>query len=98
MNVNVQHAKNTLKKSEQANHALESIQQSVSTIQDMNTQIATAAEEQTLVAAEINTSVVDINMLAKRTFDHSGSSASLAKDLTNAAMSLDKMVSEFSVK
>ena len=64
----------------------------------MNTQIATAAEEQTLVAGEINPSVVDINMLAKRTFDHSDSNASLAVDLKNTAISLDKMVSEFSVK
>jgi methyl-accepting chemotaxis protein len=98
MRVNVDDAKTTLEISEQANQALRSIQQSVSTIQDMNTQIATAAEEQTLVAGEINASVVDINMLAKRTFDHSDSNASLAADLTNAAVSLDKMVSEFSVK
>lgn len=98
MNVNVDDAQNTLEKSEQANQALESIQQSVSTIQDMNNLIATAAEEQTLVAGEINASVVDINMLAKRTFDNSGNNASLANELNNAASSLDIAVSKFKVK
>lgn len=98
MNTNVMAARETLEKSEEANQALESIQQSVSTIQDLNIQIATSAEEQTLVAGEINASIADINVLAKETFDNSESNASLAKELTSAAISLDTAVSGFKLK
>ena len=95
MNSNMEDAKTTASKSDDANKALQSIRQSVSVIQDMNVQIATAAEEQTHVASEINVSIVAINDLAKATYESSNSNKNMASDLTNLALTLDKSVDVF---
>lgn len=97
MQTNVEEAQSTANKSAEANAALESIVQSVNTIQDMNSQIATAAEEQTNVAAEINTNVVEINDLAKVTFDSSEGNKQSASDLTGVAKSLNESVDVFTI-
>ncbi|CAH7374282.1 Methyl-accepting chemotaxis protein [Vibrio chagasii] len=97
MQANAEEAQSTANQSAEANAALESIVQSVSTIQDMNSQIATAAEEQTHVAAEINTNVVEINDLAKVTFDSSKGNKTKASELTEVASSLNRSVELFNV-
>ena len=97
MQINVEEAQSTANKSAEANAALESIVQSVNTIQDMNSQIATAAEEQTNVTAEINTNVVEINDLAKVTFDSSEGNKQSASDLTGVAKSLNESVDVFTI-
>ncbi len=48
----------------QAAQALETITQAVSVINDMNTQIASAAEEQSAVAEDINRNVTNIGQVA----------------------------------
>lgn len=95
MNVNVTDAQTTLSLSDDANKALEAICASVSTIQDMNNQIATAAEEQTHVAAEINASIVEINDLARSTFDCSEQNSNSANKLNQISESLTKSVDVF---
>lgn len=95
MNSNMEDAKTTANKSDDANKALQSIRESVSVIQDMNVQIATAAEEQTHVASDINVSIVSINDLAKATYESSNSNKNMASDLTNLALTLDKSVDVF---
>jgi len=95
MQVNVNNAQMTAEKSQQANNALEEIRRSVSVIQDMNNQIATSAEEQTLVAGEINQSIVGINDIAKVTFDNSANNAKRAQDLLNISTDLNKSVDVF---
>ena len=95
MQVNVNNAQSTAEKSNQANQALEAIRHSVTIIQDMNNQIATSAEEQTLVAGEINVSIVGINDLAKVTFDSSQNNTSSAQELANIATSLNESVEVF---
>lgn len=95
MEVNVNNAQSTAQKSKEANSALEEIRRSVSVIQDMNNQIATAAEEQTLVAGEINESIVGINDIAKVTFDSSANNTKSANDLLNIANALNKRVEIF---
>ncbi|WP_375750412.1 methyl-accepting chemotaxis protein [Vibrio sp. HN007] len=95
METNVSDAQNTASKSEEANMALQSIQNSITMILDMNNQIATAAEEQTHVASEINANVVEINDLAKATFESSNSNTAKAQELTSVAESLNKSVEIF---
>ena len=95
MQVNVNNAQMTAEKSQEANNALEEIRRSVSVIQDMNNQIATSAEEQTLVAGEINQSIVGINDIAKVTFDNSAENAKRAQDLLNISTDLNKSVDVF---
>jgi len=95
MQVNVNNAESTAEKSQEANSALEEIRHSVSVIQDMNNQIATAAEEQTLVAGEINQSIVGINDIAKVTFDSSANNSKAAAELANIAGTLSGSVEVF---
>ncbi|WED29387.1 methyl-accepting chemotaxis protein [Vibrio sp. DW001] len=95
MEVNVHDAQSTSEKSDSANDALQAIRDSVSVILDMNNQIATAAEEQTHVAAEINVNVVEINDIAKSTFDRSKNNTRMANQLTDIASSLNQSVDSF---
>lgn len=95
MQVNVNNAKSTAEKSQEANSTLEEIRRSVSIIQEMNNQIATAAEEQTLVAGEINKSIVGINDIAKVTLESSGKNTKTADELSNIANDLNESVEIF---
>ncbi|HAS8439919.1 TPA: methyl-accepting chemotaxis protein [Vibrio vulnificus] len=95
MEVNAADAQSTADKSREADDALQAIRDSVSIILDMNNQIATAAEEQTYVAAEINANVVEINDLAKSTYESSNNNTAKAKELTGIASSLNQSVDIF---
>ncbi|MDA7747186.1 methyl-accepting chemotaxis protein [Psychromonas sp.] len=98
MNTNMSDAKKTAEKSDDATQALQSIQDAIIRIQDLNVQIATAAEEQTHVATEINVNVVEINDLAKVTYESSDSNKNMASNLTNLAITLDKSVDVFKLQ
>lgn len=95
MNSNMKDAQSTANKSNEANQALQAISDAVSLIQDMNVQIATAAEEQTHVAAEINQSVVQINDLAKVTFEGSSGNKKMSAKLTELSSTLEHCVAMF---
>ena len=97
MQVNVNNAQMTAEKSQQANNALEQIRQAISVIQDMNNQIATSAEEQTLVAGDINESIVEINDIAKVTFEGSANNSKRSEELSTIATVLSKSVEVFKI-
>ena len=84
-------------KSSEANQALVVIGSEAISIQDMNSQIATAAEEQSTVAETINVSIVEIHGLAKNTFDSSEQNKQLAEGLANIARELNNSVDAFKV-
>jgi methyl-accepting chemotaxis protein len=88
-------ARQTSTKTEEANLSLTQITTSVSIILNMNDQIATASEQQTQVAAEINQSVLEINDSAKETNKHADSTTELAKELGGMANILNGIVSQF---
>ncbi|PKH57945.1 methyl-accepting chemotaxis protein [Shewanella sp. Choline-02u-19] len=95
MGKNTQLAQLTSTKTEEANQSLTQITTSVSIILNMNDQIATASEQQTQVAAEINQSVLEINDSAKETNIHSNSTTELAQELGGMANTLNGIVSQF---
>ncbi|MEZ8826387.1 methyl-accepting chemotaxis protein [Vibrio amylolyticus] len=64
MNTSHSLALSTVEQAQTANHALEEIRVAISSINDMNMQIAAAAEEQSLVAEEINNNTVSIKDLS----------------------------------
>jgi methyl-accepting chemotaxis protein len=95
---NVDAAKVTVEKSATAHQTLEAISRSVIAINGMNHQIATAAEEQSIVADDINASIVSIHELAKNTFDCSENNTKMATTLEAAATSLNESVEVFKIQ
>ena len=74
----------TVTTAQRAGASLSKITESVSSISDMTTQIATAAEEQSMVVAEINQNVVTIDQLAKNTAQNADLTTHLTAELAQA--------------
>jgi methyl-accepting chemotaxis protein len=83
-----QRISDTVTKARQAGVALSKITESVGSISDMTTQIATAAEEQSMVVAEINQNVVTIEQLAGDTAQNADLTTHLTTELAEAMASL----------
>lgn len=79
-----------------AGEALAAITAKVETIQDMNTQIASAAEELSMVSSEINRNIVEISQAAYETTTGAGQSIAAGRGLASLASNLRSMVRQFS--
>lgn len=79
----------------QAGGSLATIAAVIDGISEMSTQIATAAEEQSAVAEEINRNIVSINDMAVQTAEGTEHTASASNDLTQLATQLQGLVSTF---
>jgi aerotaxis receptor len=79
----------------QAARALSAITEAVGTISDMSHQIASAAEEQSAVAEEINSSLVNISQVAHATATDAEATASIAGQLTEQARRQGALVAQF---
>lgn len=90
-------ATKTVEQANAAGTALHSITESVSLISDMNTQIATAAEEQSSVADEINRNITSINDLGKETAAGANETSSSCEELAQLAASLQNLIDRFKV-
>ncbi|MCU7814572.1 MAG: hypothetical protein KZQ81_05050 [Candidatus Thiodiazotropha sp. (ex Rostrolucina anterorostrata)] len=88
-------AKQTVDKASRAGEALDNIVQSVSTIMDMNTQIATASEQHTTVAEEIDRSVVRISDISETAAEGSTQTAEKSEELSNLGEKLKILVTQF---
>jgi methyl-accepting chemotaxis protein len=80
-----------------AGTTLESITAAVDHITVMNEQIASAAEEQSSVAEEINHNVVNVRDIAERTVTNADKTAKSSVMLNGVASQLQELVSEFKV-
>jgi methyl-accepting chemotaxis protein len=80
-----------------AGDVLKSITQSVSSINDMNTLIASAAEEQNAVSEEINRNIVSIHQSAEITSGSTARSAEAGEVLRNIAEDLKHVISRLKV-
>lgn len=78
-----------------AGDSLEVINQSASTISDMNTQIASAAEEQGSVAEEVNRNVVNITQIADSTAESTNELLAANDNLNSLADQLRTMIGRF---
>ncbi|WP_064604814.1 methyl-accepting chemotaxis protein [Photobacterium sp. J15] len=78
MGLSKETAGNTVVKAQEADEALQRISSAIQQINDMNLQIASAAEEQSLVAEEINTNTTNIKELSVQVAD--------AANMANEAM------------
>ncbi|SDT50215.1 methyl-accepting chemotaxis protein [Pseudomonas granadensis] len=80
-----------------AAEALETITHAVSVINDMNTQIASAAEEQSAVADDINRNVINIGQVANEVAGGADESSSASAGLTKLAEQQRRLINQFKV-
>ena len=80
---------------QQAGSSLTSITSAVASISDMNTQIASAAEQQSAVSDEISQNVVNINQVADRVTEAAGQTAQASSQLAHLAAGLQSLVGQF---
>ena len=80
-----------------AGAALGNITRTVSTIQAMNSQIATAAEQQSAVAEEINRSVLNVRDVSEQTAAASEETAASSTELARLGTHLQGLVGRFRV-
>ncbi len=87
----------SVQKASESGQALQSIMASVTTISEMNSQIATAAGEQKVVAEEINQSVVTINQVAVESVSVNEQVINISRGLAQQANELKAAVNRFTV-
>ncbi|MDQ0651182.1 methyl-accepting chemotaxis protein [Pseudomonas cedrina] len=80
-----------------AGSALANITRTVSTIQAMNSQIATAAEQQSAVAEEINRSVLNVRDVSEQTSAASEETAASSAELARLGIYLQTLVGRFRI-
>ncbi|MDI4651473.1 MULTISPECIES: methyl-accepting chemotaxis protein [Pseudoalteromonas] len=81
--------------SEEAGQSLDVVFSSMDTINDMNTQIATAAEQQTATMEDINRNINSIVQISQQTMDASEESMQVSQSLANLGEQLKKLVNQF---
>jgi methyl-accepting chemotaxis protein len=80
-----------------AGNTIHSINGAVSQITDMNTLIATAAEEQSVVTEQLNRSMVSIHNAADENAQSARQTAEAGLELSKLAVSLHQMTQRFTV-
>lgn len=85
----------TVAQAEQAGVALTKITESVSLISDLTTQIATAAEEQSAVVADINGNVLAIDGLAGQTAQNADITTDLSAELAHTMAAVTREMQKF---
>lgn len=88
---------NSVALTRKAGTSLESITQTVSSIQAMNQQIAAAAEQQSSVADEISRSIVSVRDVCEQTAEASEETAASSVELARLGGQLQMMVGHFKV-
>lgn len=81
-----------------ANDALKDIVEQIHTLEDLNTQVATATEEQLTVVQEINGHVKQISENSEKAAANSTNMADSSEDLKLLAKQLDDLVNSFKVR
>lgn len=87
----------TLELVEEASHELQAIARVMLEIQSMGMQIATAAEQQSLVAEEINRNVVNVNSVADQSAAAVEETAASSLELARLGQELNSLVMRFKI-
>jgi len=87
----------TVSSAEKTGAALQAIRDAISTMHAMNTQIATAAEQQGVAADEINRNVQNISDIAGETASTSHQSAQASGELAKLGSGLQRLIQQFKI-
>lgn len=97
MNASQSLAEESVDKAKASGNALQSITDSVTTINNMNAQIAASAEQQTAVTEQVNETVIKINEISEAGVAAAQASLQSGIELTQVARELEQAVSQFKV-
>lgn len=97
MNDSCTKAQVSVKQAQDADHSLHAISEAVARINDMNTQIASAAEEQAAVTDEIDRNIANIKVSTDRTSAASSQASTASDSLAQLAEHLEGLVRQFRV-
>ena len=87
----------SVERAESAGSSLIEITKAVASISSMNTQIASAAEEQSAVTQEINRNITEISAISDRNSQISSEAAQASSVLSEYAQELDRIVQNFKI-
>ncbi|MAL48763.1 MULTISPECIES: methyl-accepting chemotaxis protein [unclassified Methylophaga] len=97
MDEELEQASRSVEKAEKAGQSLDVIAESVASIRDMNTHIASAAEEQSAVAEEINRNIVSIAQVAEENAESTNQTTLTSQELARLANGLETQISQFKI-
>ncbi len=95
MRRNLEHIQTSVERVRESGESFRTITEAVGSISDMNTQIATAAEEQSNVATEISGNVARVRTSSEGTAKVSAGSENAARELSELAGRLHDLLDEF---
>ncbi|WP_373460629.1 methyl-accepting chemotaxis protein [Pseudomonas sp. PvP006] len=97
LNSSAEHAGHTLQRANNAGNALAKITASISQINQRNRVIASAAEQQALVARDVDRSLVNIRALSTQTAAGASQTSAASQELSRLAVDLNGLVTRFVV-
>ncbi len=86
-----------VEQAKEAATSLEAITTAVATINEMNAMIASAAEEQTSVAEEMNKNIVNISQLSHDTAGAADQTTAASTELSKLSTQLDSLINQFTI-
>lgn len=92
MELNQKRAQSTVEQAQQASDSLSAIADSVSRMKDMNTQIAAAAEQQSVVAEDVSKNVTKIRSIAESTSTGAETTATATHRLAELSKNIDALL------
>lgn len=95
MNASQARGEKTVNESEHVKHSLSGIQHAVSSIHDMGIQTASAAEQQSAVAEDINQNLVAIQQIVNELSDNFNSTQTITASLSASGQDMGKLVGNF---
>lgn len=90
-----QYSSSSVAHAEDAGVALDGIQQAIQDINDVNTQIASAAEQQSAVADEINKNIVNISKAADESTRNAQETSAASAELARLALELQQLAKAY---
>ncbi|HHJ80625.1 MAG TPA: methyl-accepting chemotaxis protein [Candidatus Tenderia electrophaga] len=97
MNAGRKQAESSVEQAASAGEAITAITAQVDIINDMNTQIASAAEQQSAVSEEVNRNIQNINQMADQTSENAQQASTASQQLSGAANKLSELLNQFKV-